>query len=202
MARPIEKRRFIEEGVVRVVAEKGLKGTTIQDIADAAKVSPGLLYRYWKNRDDLAGEVYREHTLALLGRLMTVGGREKGVMAQARSMLGAFLRYADEQPLLLKFLLLSQHDMNSSIPEEQGLHNFVKRVVAAGMDEGCFRRMDVDLASAILLGIVLQPTIAAVYGHVARPVAQHADTIMGAVERALGRAPQSGTPAGEHRAKA
>ena len=51
MARPIQKRENIERGVVQVVAEKGLGATTIQDIASAVGVSPGLLYRYWKNRD-------------------------------------------------------------------------------------------------------------------------------------------------------
>ena len=43
MARPVEKREHIERGVVEVVARKGLRGTTIQDIASEAHVSPSSI---------------------------------------------------------------------------------------------------------------------------------------------------------------
>lgn len=187
MARPVEKRKLIEEGVVRVVAEKGLRGTTIQDIAEAANVSPGLLYRYWKNRDDLAGEVYRTHSLALLGRLSILAAAERDVPSRIRVMLDAFLHYADEHPILLKFLLLSQHDLSHNLPPEQNVHAFVRRLVQEGMAEGCLAEMDVNVATSLLLGLVLQPAIASIYGQVSSPVREHVAEIMRAIEGALAR---------------
>ena len=124
MARPIEKREHIEKGVVEVIARKGLRGTTIQDIALAAGVSPGLLYRYWKNRDDLAGEVYREHYQALLERLATLGIRETRFWDRLSSMIRGFLEFADGNPTVLKFLLLSQHDLQQGVPTEKGIRRF------------------------------------------------------------------------------
>ena len=109
MARPIQKREDIERGVVEVVAEKGLGATTIQDIAAAAGVSPGLLYRYWKNRDDLASEVYQRHWYALLERMAGPAAAESDVLSKVRAMALAFLEFADEDPVLVKCLPISQH---------------------------------------------------------------------------------------------
>ena len=104
MARPVVKRAQIEGGVVDVVARKGLHATTIKDIASAASVSPGLLYRYWENRDALAGEVYQSHLRELLGRLTSAAATERTATARLRAMIAAFLDFADRSPTLLKFL--------------------------------------------------------------------------------------------------
>ncbi|MBU0616401.1 MAG: TetR/AcrR family transcriptional regulator [Planctomycetes bacterium] len=181
MARPIEKREHIERGVVEVVARKGLRGTPIQDIADEANVSPGLLYRYWKNRDDLAGEVYREHYHTLVERLATAATREPNLWGKVSVMLREFLEFADENPTILKFLLLSQHELHDSVPAEQGIRSFVHAMLREGMAAGQVRKMDPDLASQLLLGIVLQPVVGALHGHMPTPLVQHHAAIVQAL---------------------
>jgi AcrR family transcriptional regulator len=183
MARPIEKREHIERGVVEVVARKGLRGTTIQDIADAAKVSPGLLYRYWKNRDDLAAEVYREHYESLLARLANLADQEDDPWSRLSVMIRGFLQFADERPTILKFLLLSQHDLHGSVPAEKGIRPFLVSILKSGLSRDQFRTMDPELAAQILLGIVLQPVVGALYGHVSPPLVRHHAEIMDALER-------------------
>jgi AcrR family transcriptional regulator len=183
MARPIEKRRHIERGVVEVLARKGLRGTTIQDIADEANVSPGLLYRYWKSRDDLAGEVYRSHYQSLLERLAALTLREKDLWGKLDVAVRGFLEFADENPTILKFLLLSQHDLHDSVPVEKRARPFVTGLVQQGMAAGQMRTMDPDLAAQFMLGLVLQPIVGALYGHLPRPLAgQHAE-IFAALKR-------------------
>lgn len=185
MARPIQKREDIERGVIEVVARKGLRGTTIQDIADAASVSPGLLYRYWKNRDDLAADVYRQRYLALLERLGTLAAAPGTVPEKLRALIGAFLRFADDEPVLLRFLLLSQHDLADRVPESAGVHTMARNLIRAGVSEGWLREMDAELAVQLLLGLVLQPVVGATYGHLAHPVSAYADAIYSAVQRTL-----------------
>ena len=125
MARPIEKREHIERGVVEVIARKGLHGTTIQDIANEASVSPGLLYRYWENRDELAAEVYRRHYDELLASLGARVLGKTGFWPQVDALVRAFLEFADEKPTILKFLLLSQHDLHQFVPAESGVRQFL-----------------------------------------------------------------------------
>lgn len=187
MARPIEKRTHIEKAVVEVVANKGLNATTIQDLALAAKVSPGLLYRYWENRDHLAGEVYREHLATLLQRLADKANGTPGVWPRLRIMVRELLVYADEEPTILKFLLFTQYELGDAVPEQQGVRHFAHELVTAGLKEGVFRPINADVAMQLTIGIVIQPIVGAMYGHLSRPVAQHADEILAALERALSR---------------
>jgi AcrR family transcriptional regulator len=55
---PTEERRSqILEAAMKVFAKKGFKGATNKDIANAAGVSPGLIYFYFKNKEDLLFEI-------------------------------------------------------------------------------------------------------------------------------------------------
>ncbi len=185
MARPIRKREQIERGVVEVVAHKGLRGATIQDIATAAKVSPGLLYHYWEDRDDLAAEVYRKHYFGLLAQLECLAAGQSDPLEKLRVMVRAFLQFADQQPVLLRFLLLSQHDLAGDLPEDPGVRGLVRRVLEEGTAQGRFRRIRPELALQLVLGIVLQPAVGAAYGHLHGPVGVHFDEIFGALVRAI-----------------
>ena len=185
MARPIEKREHIERGVVQVVAAKGLRGTTIQDIAGAAGVSPGLLYRYWKNRNDLAGEVYRRHLHEVLERIGSAASGHVGILDRLRAMVRSFLTLVDERPVVMRFLLFTQHELGDAVPADEGVRAFMRELIYDGVRTGVLRAMDPELALHFAFGIILQPTIGAMYGHVSRPLVQHHDEIMRTVERAL-----------------
>ncbi len=185
MARPVQKRQDIERGVVEAVAVKGLRGTTIQDIADAAGVSPGLLYRYWKNRNDLAGEVYRAHLSDILARLAKCAAPHVRTMDRLRAVVREFFRFADEQPVILRFLLFTQHELGGAVPQDEGVRAFMRELIYDGVRDGSFRQINPELALQFAFGIVLQPTIAAIYGDIPQPVADHYDEIMSALERAL-----------------
>lgn len=185
MARPVEKRAHIERAVVEVVAAHGLKGATIQQIANAANVSPGLLYRYWENRDDLAGEVYRAHLTALLGRLASRAASATSVLGRLEIMVRELLAFADEQPIVLKFLLFTQHELGDAVPEGEGVRHFARDIIAAGIADGSLRPLPADVALQLAVGVVLQPIVGAMYGQLATPVSQHADDIIAALERVL-----------------
>lgn len=186
MARPIEKRQHIERAVVEVVARKGLPATTIQDIAVAATVSQGLLYRYWENRDDLAGDVYRKQLATLLGRLAVRAAGRPTLWDQIDALVDGFLEFADEQPVVLTFILLSQHHLHGSVPESQGIFAFLRPILEEGMRNGVLRPLDVGISLQFALGIVMQPVIGATYGNLPRPIAQYRKVICEALRRVLG----------------
>jgi hypothetical protein len=53
------------------------------------------------------------------------------------------------------------------------------------MAAGQMRTMDPDLAAQLMLGIVLQPIVGALYGHLPRPLAHQHDEIVAALKRVL-----------------
>lgn len=186
MARPIRKRRNIEQGVVELVARNGLHATTVQDIAAVAGVSPGLLYRYWKSRDDLAAEVYREHYVQLVRRLLARVTPAQSPRTALVAMIREFLAFADAEPTLLRFLLFSQHDLSPTVPAEEGIRAIVNRFLQAGVAAGEWRPLETDLAFQFVLGLVIQPVVGIIYGDLQGPAARYADEICAMLERVLG----------------
>ena len=65
-----DKRRIILDAALRVFAAKGYHGTTVPDVADAAGVGTGTLYRYFANKESLVNEVYRDAKVRLRESLM------------------------------------------------------------------------------------------------------------------------------------
>jgi AcrR family transcriptional regulator len=64
---PVEDRRAqILDAALKVFAEKGFKGASNKDIAKAASISPGLIYFYFKSKEDLL--------FAILENRLTAGG--------------------------------------------------------------------------------------------------------------------------------
>ncbi len=73
--RPVEgdKRREILDAGLRMFAERGYHGTSVPEVAQAAKVSVGSLYRYFANKDALVNDVYRDAKERLRDALFTPG---------------------------------------------------------------------------------------------------------------------------------
>jgi len=187
VGRPREKRAEIERAVVRVVAEKGLQGTTVQDIAAAAGVSQGLMYRYWSGRDELAGDVFRMHLLRVLARVgWSATSRSKTHRERLRWMVAEFLRFADEEPETLRFLLFTQHELSSAVPVEEGVHSFLVTVIRAGIATEEFQVRNADLAVQMAIGLVTQPVVGQQYGRLKGAMVDHLHEILAALERALG----------------
>lgn len=188
MARPVEKRESIERAVAEVVARKGLSATTIQDIATAAGVSPGLLYRYWASLEDVAGDVYRGHYEGLMARLTAATSPGGDAWTRLQAMVREFLRFCDDQPTVVRLLLLSQHDLVQHVSRERGVRQLLQKLIEEGTGDGAFRAMSAGLGVHITLGIVLQPVIGVLYGQIDGPVSRHADEILAALRRAITQA--------------
>src|SRR5690242_5337277 len=65
---------------LRVFAERGYHGAAVPDVARAARVATGSLYRYFDSKEELVNEVYRDAKTrlgaALLDRLDLDGDPE------------------------------------------------------------------------------------------------------------------------------
>jgi AcrR family transcriptional regulator len=62
-----QTRQQIDRAALRLFAKKGIKETTIRDIAEAAGIAEGTLYRHYKSKDELSWILFRDN-YAELGR--------------------------------------------------------------------------------------------------------------------------------------
>ena len=60
----LEARRRLYDAAIKLMTERGYEGTTLRDIADAAGVSVGLLYRYFPSKRSVVLALYDELSAA------------------------------------------------------------------------------------------------------------------------------------------
>jgi AcrR family transcriptional regulator len=114
--RPIvdDKHRRILDAALRVFAERGYHGTSVPEVAEAAGIGVGTLYRYFETKDDLVNEVFRDAKIRLrrylLDGLPHVEPRE---LDMARRWFGELWRrlgeFATAEPDAFRFLEMQDH---------------------------------------------------------------------------------------------
>ncbi len=87
--------RAIEAATVRVIAEKGLAGATMQAIAEEAGVAKGTLYLYFENRADLLQNAAEATYAEILDRLEAVFARDLQFADKIRALVQAQLEFVD-----------------------------------------------------------------------------------------------------------
>jgi TetR/AcrR family transcriptional regulator, mexJK operon transcriptional repressor len=65
-----DRRQQILDAAQQVFAQKGFEGASIKDLAKAAKISPGLLYWYFKDKTDLFVSLISERIKEAFGTLL------------------------------------------------------------------------------------------------------------------------------------
>ncbi len=61
-AQALERRNQLIDTALAVFAEKGLEAATVKDLSKAAGVAQGLMYHYFRSKDDLLKAIHERHS--------------------------------------------------------------------------------------------------------------------------------------------
>ena len=179
-------RQRIADEALRLFVEKGIAETSIRDIARAAAVAEGALYRHYASKDDLAWRLFADEFAALGKAAEAVEAAEATVAGKLTALVRHFCQAFDENPTLFSYLLLSQHDqMRKVTPQMANPLTVMRRVVAEGLAQRPGDRRDPAVVSAMVLGVILQVAVERSYGRIAAPLTSLADTIADACRRVV-----------------
>ena len=160
MARPALRRPGIEAAAIRLFAAKGLPGATIRDIASAAGVTEGALYRHYLGKEDMAWKLYCRETRRFLDAFEPILADEADPLPQRLFAAVQFIyRYYREDPDRLIFVLVMARSFPARSLDEEGLDPDapILRILRQEMARGGVGPADPELLLAMLRGIVLEP---------------------------------------------
>jgi TetR/AcrR family fatty acid metabolism transcriptional regulator len=141
-----DKRRLILDAAVRVFARKGYHTCRVGDIAEEAGVAHGLLYHYFRSKEELLETIFRETWRDLLDAVRSVEetdetGRDR-LAGIAKILLRAWRRDPDLVRVLVREVTRSSH-LQRRIDEIDQAFAGIERIIAQGQEQGEFRS-DVD----------------------------------------------------------
>ncbi len=109
-----DKRRIILDAALVAFAERGYHGTAVPEVAEAAGVGTGTLYRYFASKEALVNEVYRDAKHSLRSALLDgVPGLELRRQDTAQTWFAELWRrlgaFAEAAPDAFRFLEMQDH---------------------------------------------------------------------------------------------
>ena len=151
-----DKRRLILEAAVRVFAAKGYNTCRVGDIAEEAGVAHGLLYHYFRSKEEVLDCVFRETWSDIVGAVHRVEETDEPARERLSGIAKILLRAWKRDPDLVKVVVregLRSPDLQRRVAEIRQAFDAIERIVRRGQEEGEFRSdVDARLASVVFYG--------------------------------------------------
>ena len=172
----VSVQRRIVDAAVELFSRKGFDGTSVQEVVDAARVTKGAMYHYFRSKDDLLYEIYHElitEQLAALDRIRALGQPPPqalraiivDLVESTAARLPAAAVYAREGHKLAGEPTAAQ--LVGSAPGERSgaalraqrrrYHEGVRELVARGQRDGAFgTSASAETVTLVVFGIINQ----------------------------------------------
>jgi AcrR family transcriptional regulator len=167
----------IDAAALHLFAERGADATPMPMIAERAGVAVGSLYRYYANKEELVARLYADNYARLAEELRRAAAGAASTRDKIAAMVRYICGYFDREWDLARFLLLEQHVRLKSYAGAANPVDIVHDVLTEGMRRGEVRQLDGMLATALVMGPVIQAATFRTYGRLAEPLSDAADEI-------------------------
>ncbi|MCX7788855.1 MAG: TetR/AcrR family transcriptional regulator [Spirochaetes bacterium] len=87
------RRQTILNTAERIFAEKGFNETPMEEIAEAAELSKGTLYLYFKSKEELAFAIFHKNLLILKDMIRQAAQSAQTGIDKVRAILSAYYRF-------------------------------------------------------------------------------------------------------------
>jgi TetR/AcrR family fatty acid metabolism transcriptional regulator len=154
--RPTDRRRELLDAAVRVFARKGYRAARVGDIAEEAGVAHGLLYHYFRSKDEVLETIFRDTWQLLVVETERIEASGVPLREQirrfARIYLGSWLMTPELIGVLVREIARSPQ-VGERVDEIAEVFRGLDRIIGAGRDRGEVRAdCDVTFAAWAVYG--------------------------------------------------
>ena len=139
-----DKRRMILDAAVKVFARRGFTQCRVSDIADEAGVAYGLLYHYFRSKDEVLDTLFLERWGVMVDLIGEVDGRALPARDKLRAVASFIIDSYRHDPDLMKVIIVEVTRAANSfgrthLDDIRRAYDGIARIVAGGQEAGEFR---------------------------------------------------------------
>lgn len=166
----------IERAALHLFAEHGVDGVSTKQIAAAAGISEGAIYRHFSGKEELARSMMRAIHDRLTEMIVAADSSHDDLEAKIKFIVRHYCRIADEDWDLFQYHILHLHHFPrlADSPEDSPM-GAAAALLQKSMNAGEIEAVDSFILAAMSLGVVLQAAQAKVFGYITGPLAARTD---------------------------
>jgi AcrR family transcriptional regulator len=143
-ANAAEKRRVILDAAVRVFARQGFNQCRVSDIADEAGVAYGLVYHYFRSKDEVLDTLFLERWNVLLDVIRDLDGREIAPRDKLYAIASFIVDSYRHDPELMKVIIVEVTRAANSFGQThlvkiREAYGLIAEIVAKAQEQGAFK---------------------------------------------------------------
>jgi AcrR family transcriptional regulator len=171
-------RERVARAAIELFAARGVDGVSIADIAAAAGVAQGALYRHYRGKDELAAQLFADAYQLTGVELAEICAAEPRFAKRIEAMVAHFCALYDRDAALFRFMLIAQHDLLPRVANTDPTPlAVIEAALADGVAAGEIAPVSPTEGAAAIMGIVLQTALFHIYGRLTGPLGPRAPAL-------------------------
>lgn len=168
----------VMRAAIRLFVRQGIDGATIHDIARAAGVSEGALYRHFKSKDELAWHLFTTHLAEFTTHLFSIVLSQPTAERRIRAFVAECFTAFEANRNLFTYLILSEHRELKKYPGSQ-LHpgHVILKVIQDGQAAGEIRAGDPYILGSLVLGGIIRTCVVKIHGGIEDRLTEHTEDV-------------------------
>ncbi len=191
------KKQEIVSATVRLVARQGVNGTSIRQIATAAGVTEGALYRHFKGKDDLCQQAYFAIVADMASRKEKIAASDLPTEEKICEWIRVSYDYYDQFPDAFAYVFFTDHDFPESWREITTRQSRIFRHIIEQIQPA---PPNAELLLSHFMGVLLNVPRLIMQGALPRPALGYTDEVATAIYRIFELAEHRPFSAVHHRA--
>lgn len=176
----------IEKAALHLFLQKGVDGTSMRDVVKEAGYSLGAFYNHYSSKEELAWALFSDAWYTM-GREMRERIRAaRALDEQLLAITNYMFEFFDKSPDLVGYAFLSRHRyiwrVNVRSPNP---HLVVRFLITTAMAHGEVRKMDPEIATQVVMGVVIQMIDAKILNLLKGPLQARAAAVADTLGRML-----------------
>lgn len=165
----------VERAALELFAREGVDGVSIKQVAGAAGISDGAMYRYYKSKDALAAALFETIHVRLYNLVEAALAEASGFEDAVRRVVAVYCEAADDDAALFSYHLTHMYRFGAeNEPGRPDPVTLIAERLRQAMADGDLPQGDAEVKTAAALGVVLQPTAHRMVGRFDAPMIEMA----------------------------